>query len=244
MGLGCLILVALFFLFKSQFFILLTRLSKMEFRNLQTKAETIPPIDTKPWTWHKAWINSLMHPNTNTSKALLAEGNISFRQACIWIVVTSIVFQFLYSIILWIKFPYPINTTSILDFIKNCILAGLFSPISIFILTGLIHILAKIFGSKESFQNFFIVYVAFNAPVLILYIALALIWQVFRIKVALYLGMISAFYFLFTVTAKAIKSYYRFNRIKAFSINLIAQIVFFFSTMALVIMAYPNIIKR
>ena len=239
-------LITAFFVFKTQLFILLNRLASIEFRsskNSQAKPESVEPNDTN-WTWYKVWSKSLLHPNADTSKALLSEGNISFFQAYIWIVAASVVFQFLYSIILWIKFPYPINSTSILEFLKSCLLAGLFSPISIIVITGFIHMLTRIFGNKEPFQNFFIIYVAFNAPVMILYITLALIWQVFRIKVALYLGMISAFYLLFSVTAKAIKSYYRFSRLKAFSINLFVQIIFFFSIMALVITAYPNIIKR
>lgn len=234
-------------MFKTQLFILLNRLANIEIRNKKNpKAdlEAIVPKDNKPWTWHKAWITSLLHPNADTSKALSSEGNISFLQSYIWIVAASVVFQFLYSIILWIKFPYPINNASALIFLENCFLAGLFSPISIVIITGFIHVLAKLFGSKKSFQSFFIVYVAFNAPVMILYITMALIWQVFRLQVTLYLGMISIFYFLFIVTTKAIKSYYQLSWLKGFFINLFVQAVSFFSIISLVIMLYPSIIKR
>lgn len=245
-GVGCLYLAIAFLLFRPQIFILLNRLAHnglLAAENLPKRAETIVPRDTKPWNWYKAWTISLLHPSADTSKALLSEGNISFLRALIWIVVASIVFEFLYSIILWIKFPYPINSASILNFLQNCFLAGLFSPVVIIMLTGFIHIISKLFGSKETFQNFFIIYVAFNAPVMILYIAMALIWQISRIKIVLCIDEVFIFYFLFLVTAKAIKSYYRFSRLRAFLINLFVQVVFFVSLMVLVTIANPSIIN-
>jgi hypothetical protein len=63
-GLGLLFLVVAFFLFKSQIFILLNRLAKIEFRNAGNApiaTETIVRRDPKPWTWFQAWTNSLIH---------------------------------------------------------------------------------------------------------------------------------------------------------------------------------------
>jgi hypothetical protein len=68
-------------------------MKKQKSKPKRAKPKTAPR-DTTSWTWYKAWTTSLLHPNDDTGKALLSEGNISFKQACIWIVVASIIFQF------------------------------------------------------------------------------------------------------------------------------------------------------
>jgi hypothetical protein len=48
----------------------------------------------KSWSWFTVWNISLLHPNSKTANAILSEANISFKQAYIWIIVTSIIFQY------------------------------------------------------------------------------------------------------------------------------------------------------
>jgi hypothetical protein len=201
-------------LLKPQLIILLNRLTRNEFRNAKnqpTKTKSIVPKDaTKPWPWYKAWGNSLLKPDEDSAKELLTKGNISFRQAFIWILVVGVIYPLFYSIVFWIKSPFPINLNSIFDLVKNCFLAGLNTSIITLVTTGFIHILTKLFKSKGTFQNFFIIYITFTTPILLLFIIMAIIWQVSRIQIFLILGAILAFYCLI-LTTLAIKANYRFH---------------------------------
>ncbi len=110
-GVCCLFLAIAFFLFKSQFFILLNRFAKIEFHgaeNPRTKIEAVAPKDTKLRTWYKVWAITLLRPRTATGEALLSEGNISFRQTILWLTLAS----FIEAVItqpIFTKSPFIIN---------------------------------------------------------------------------------------------------------------------------------------
>lgn len=235
-------------LFKSRFFVFLNRLAKTEFRNAenqQTKPKILSrEISTKPWPWYKAWENSLLKPNDDAAKELLLKGHVSFRQAYMWIVVAFVIFQLLYSIVFWIKSPFLIDFNSIFNLVKNCLLVGLLAPISLIVLTGFIHILAKLFRSKGTFRSFFIIYITFTTPILLLFIIAALIWQVSRIQIFLLFGVLISFYYELVLPTQAIKANYRFHWRGAFFLNLFAQVVFFLSIVGLLIMGNPGLINK
>jgi hypothetical protein len=210
----------------------------------KSKTKTTAPIFASSWPWYKAMGNSFFHPNDDTGKALLLEGNISFRQALIWVVTASIILGFFNSTILWIKFPFQLNFKSIFLALMNCFLSGVLSSVSLIVLTGFIHIVAKLFGGKGNFQKFFIVYIAFNVPVLFLFFITALIGQIFRSQFFLFLLLPLCFYFFLVITTKAIKANYHFHWLGAFLINLAAQIALFLSIMAWLLMSSPGLIKK
>jgi hypothetical protein len=208
------------------------------------KTKNKSSINSKSWTWYKALTISLLHPNDSTGKALITDGNISFKQAYIWIVVASIIFQLLDSALLWIKIPSLNYINSIIYLVKTCFLAGVFSPLTFIVLTGFMHILAKLFGSRGTFQNFFIIYIAFSAPILFIFSITILLWQVFAIKLFLVFGVLSSFYYLIIVTTKTVKANYHFHWFGALLISVFVQVVTFITTMSIIIAINPNIIKR
>jgi hypothetical protein len=227
-GLGGLLLAIGFILFKSQFFAFLYSLARRE---------------TKPWAWYQKLKVFLLLPVNNFINAFLPNGNFSFREAYGWSAIASVAFWFLYSIILWLKFSFPINITTIFKLLKECLFAGLFLPIGILLLTGIVHFLAKLFRSKGTFQRFFITYIAYNARPLIIYVATLFIWTIFQTEVTLYLYVICSFFLLFIPITAAIKTNYRFNSLASFFIGLFVQLVLFLSFAALFFILNPSIIN-
>jgi hypothetical protein len=101
-----------------------------------------------------------------------------------------------------------------------------------------------IFRSKGTFQNFFIIYVAFSIPILLLFIIIALIWQIFRFETILFLDVLLAFYLIFVVPTKAIITNYRFHWLGALIIGFFVQIIYFISFLSLLLALNPSIITR
>jgi len=111
----------------------------------------------------------------------------------------------------------------------------------ILLLTGFVHILAKLFGSEGTFQKFFVVYIAYNARPFIIAVTLLLAWTIFEIKAALFLY--AFFFLLFVPITAAIKTNYRFNWPESFFIDLFVQSVLLLSSAALFFMLNPSIIS-
>ena len=212
----CLCVVGLYFLFRPQILILLNRLASFEFHiagNSWAKSKTDTPKDIKPWSWHKAWANSLLHPNEDTWIRLLSEKNISFIKAYSWITLSSLLFPLAYSVVAWK------TTGDLLKSVKNILLIGILEPIGFITITGTIHVLAKLFG-KGNFQNFFVVFATSYVPISLLYTFAALFRWSFASKAWLYAGVILNFYFTIFVSTEIIKFNYRTNRLTAFLINV------------------------
>jgi hypothetical protein len=122
----------------------------------------------KSWTWYRAWGNTLPIPRTVDGERLLSEGNISLKQALIWTSSVSAIYSVLTTSSSLIKNPPSISLHGIFVLLANSIIAGLLSPIGFVLVTGFIHGISKLFGSKGSWRNFYIIYITFNAPVMIL----------------------------------------------------------------------------
>jgi hypothetical protein len=244
----CIFLVIAFFQFiKPQFFTMLNHLAKIEFRdakNQKQKVENIASKDTGPWPWYKAWTTTLFHPLASTSKVLLSEGRISFRQTLIWFIVVSVLTEALNSVIPLIKNPDTLTAKNIFNLVLNCLLSGMISPVGAIIFTAGIHILAKLFGSKGTWHNFFVVWVTFNAPMLILFYIFVFVYQVFSIKESLILGPIISFYWLFVVNPMAIKSNYSFRWVGSFLLNFFVTAVFFVGFIGLFMTLNPGLFKQ
>jgi len=200
--------------------------------------------DTQPWTWHEAWGITLPIPRTRDGEKLLAKGNITLKQAISWVIFTSAIYALLTTSPSLIKNPTTISPKSILILIGSSLLSGLLSPIGFMLLTGFIHGISKLFGSKGTWQNFFIVYTAFNAPIIILSGIAVIIYQVFSFKIALLAGMFLPFYWLLVICPVTIKVNYRFRWWSAFLINFFVMAVFFFSVVGLYIVFNPSILHR
>ncbi|MBL8091270.1 MAG: hypothetical protein KF758_14735 [Anaerolineales bacterium] len=203
-----------------------------------------PQTDIQPWTWHRAWGITLPIPRTRDGEKLLAEGNISLKQAVTWIIFASAIYTLLTTSPSLIKNLATISLSSILILIGSSFLAGLLSPIGFVLLTAFIHGVSKLFGSKGVWQNFFIVYIAYNAPIMILFGIAVFIYQVFSLKFALFLGPLLSFYWLLVIGPVTIKVNYRFQWLSAFLINFFAMAIFFFSVVGLYIVFNPSILQR
>jgi hypothetical protein len=246
-GIGCLLLVIAIFQFVPKISLLLKRLARIEFRNSknqQTKTVNIASKDTKPWTWYKTWITTLFYPSTYTGKALLSEGMISFRQAIVWLIVVSALSQLITSAIAVVKNPVILTLKGVFDIGLSSFLAGVISPISAIILTGGIHLCTKLFGGRGTWRNFFIVWVSFNAPLLILYYLLAFVVRTFAIQGALIFAPLLSFYWLLVVNPMAIKSNYSFRWLGSCLINLFVTMAYFVVFIGLFWVFNPGLFKR
>lgn len=244
-------LVIIIFVFNSQIHILINRLLNnleiIEFRKAKYKIiDTDKNLrnDSKSWTWYEAWGITLPIPRTRDGKKLLTEGNITLKQAFIWLIFVSTIYALLTTSSSLIKDPANISLQSILILIGNSLLAGLLSPIGFTIITGAIHGISKLFGSKGIWHNFFIVYIAFNAPIMILSGITVLIYQVFSLNLALLLQVLLSFYCLLVIDPITIKVNYKFRWLGAFLINFFVMTVFFFSFVGLYIVFNPNVLQR
>jgi len=209
-------------------------------KNKYKKTQT----DILPWTWHEAWGITLPIPRTRDGEKLLAEGNITLKQAVTWLIFTSAIYTLLTTSSSLFKNPASISLQSILILIGSSLLAGLLSPIGFTLITGTIHGISKLFGSKGIWRNFFIVYIAFNAPLMILSGIIVLIYQVFSLNFVLLLGSLLPFYWLLVISPITIKVNYKFRWLGAFLINFFVMIVFFFSIVGLYIVSNPSILQR
>ena len=244
-------LVIVIFVFNSQIHIfinrLLSKLTVIEFRKEKYKiidTDKNLPNNSKSWTWHEAWGITLPIPRTSDGEKLLAEGNVTLKQAFIWLIFASTIYALLTTSPSLIKNPATISSQSILIFIGNSLLVGLLSPIGFTLISGAIHGISKLFGSKGAWHNFFIVYIAFNAPIMILSGFTVLIYRIFSLDLALLLGVLLSFYWLFVIDPITIKVNYKFRWLGAFLINLFVMSVFFFSIVGLYIVFNPNVLQR
>lgn len=244
---GFFLVIGLFLYLKPQFFVLLNRLAKLEFRsakNPKPKVENSLPQEIRPWPWYQAWTSTLFHPIASTGKVLLSEGRISFRQTFIWLMVVSALAELSTSVIPFIKNPTTLTARSLFILGLSSLLVAVISPIGMLILTAGLHLIAKLCGGKGSWRNFFIVWVAFNAPVLILFYLSAFVYQVFAIQGSLILDACLSFYWLFVVNPLAIKSNYGFRWLGSCLINSIVMAVFFVGFMGLFMALNPGLFQR
>lgn len=209
-------------------------------KNKSKKTQT----DTQPWTWHRAWGITLPIPRTRDGEKLLAVGNISLKQATTWAIFASVTYALLTISPSLIKNPATISLQSILILIGSSLVSGLLSPIGFIIVTGFIHGISKLFGSKEVWLNFFIAYIAYNAPIMILFGVVVFIYQVFSLDFARLLGSLLPFYWLLVIGPITIKINYRFRWLGAFLINFFVMAILFLSIIGLYIVFNPSILQR
>lgn len=244
-------LIIVIFVFNSQIRIeinrLLSRLSIIEFGKAEYKiidTDKKSPNHSKSWTWYEAWGITLPIPRMRNGERLLSEGNITLKQAIVWLILSTIIYNILTTSPALFKHPESISLQRTLIFIGNNILVGLLSPIGFALVTGAIHGISKLFGGKGLWHKFFIVYITFNAPIMILYGVTVFIYQVFSLNSALLFGMLLSFYWLLVIDPMTIKVNYKFRWLGAFLINSFVTSVFFLSIAGLYIAYNPNALQR
>jgi hypothetical protein len=200
----------------------------------QKNFRNITPKTVQAWPWYKAMGISFLSPTSKTAEALLDEGKVSFKQAIIWAVASSIIIAFIDSVCVWITMPYQVNFEDIGWSLISFIQIGVFQPMSFLALTGFIHVIARLFRSKGKFCDYFIVFIAFNMPVYVLWITLVLFSQILNSNGLRFLAVIITFYILFIVNANAVKASYRIHWLWAFLINLVVVTVFGFVDVGLI----------
>lgn len=200
---------------------------------------------TQSWPWHKVWASTLFYPRTTTGEILLSEGNLSFKQASLWLVFASLSSSLITQIILLAKNSGAINwQNEILHISRNLGLSFL-TPVGVFMLCGAVHLIAKLLKSKGNFQSFFIVYAAYFSPLWIfLSISIDLGMEPHKIQGFYFLYLILWSYWMFVITPKVIMSNYGFRWLGSCLINSIVFAVFAFMLFALVVIINPSMIAR
>ena len=177
--------------------------------------------NTRSWPWYKAWSSTLFHPNIATGETLLSEGNVKFWQAILWLVVSSIVSAIVMQLLIMVKEPNQFTWQSFFTMTGRNLIGSLIIPIGILFFCTAIHLVAKLFRSKGTFQNFFVVYAAFFAPLWIpFFITVNLGISVYKIQAFVWLFLILWLYWLLVINPVAIRAVYRFRWIGAFLISL------------------------
>ena len=101
------------------------------------------------------------------------------------------------------------------------LIGSLIIPIGVLFFCAAIHLVAKLFRRKGAFQNFFVVYTAFFAPLWIpIFITVNLGISVYKIQAFVWLFLILWLYWLLVINPVAIRAVYRFRWIGAFLISL------------------------
>ena len=182
------------------------------------------------WTWYRAWINTLLHPNEDTWSALVFEGKVSLGRAYVWLTVVSLLFPLAYSIIVWIDSPLSINSSNVGVFIRNIVLIGILEPIGFVGLTGVVHFLAKLFSKPGNYSNFFVISATSFAPLSLLRTLAAVVRWTLAFKPGLYAGTILVIYFVAFLMPMIVKFNYQLNLLLAFLISVsLAHLVYYVS---------------
>ena len=197
--------------------------------------------NSKPWAWYKAWGITLPFPRTSDGETLLTEGSITLKRAFVWLIFASGIYELLTTSPPLIKNPASISSRNVLILLGNSLLIGLLSPIGFILITGAIHGISKLFRRRGTWRNFLVVYITFNAPVIILEGISVFIYQVFSLNFALLFGVLLSFYWLFVIDPVAIKVNYKFRWPSAFLVNFFVTTVFFFLTVGVYV---ANILQR
>lgn len=198
----------------------------MKNKPVKIQSKTSTPLQS--WPWYKVWIKTIFSPKAATGKAIISEGNVTFKQAVVWVILSFVVIQLFTSILAFIKTPTAITLNGTLLVLLNCVGGGLLSLIAEITLTGCIHLVAKLFRGKGNWHNFFIIWAAFNVPFWILFDLFVFFYKFYPIQDFLIIGPIVSFYWLFVVGPVAIKSNYNFRWLSAFLIYFIILIVYLF----------------
>jgi hypothetical protein len=182
-----------------------------------------PTDDVKPWSWYKTWTKILLHPSVESGEAVISEGNISLRQAIIWQGISAFIYSILARLTLSLV---KTQSSSILDDLIFVAIA----EICFLVLTGFIHIQAKVLRRRGSFLKLYILYAAINSPLLIMLGGVFFLSAVFNDR-ALFLSL-----YLLLIIYGTTKLYplpprvvHRLNWFMAFLISVVVPVIVIFS---------------
>ena len=170
-----------------------------------------PPADRHSWPWYKVWAMSLFRPRVSTGEILLSEGCLSLRQAILWLAVASLICMSL------TRLAFPVVNLGVTTWqtaitqIVNVLISALEFSLGIFIFCGVVHGIAKLFGRKGTLRDFFLVYVAFVAPVLVILGISLYIGFGIKASILILLPAFIELYWLSIINTITIKSVYHFS---------------------------------
>jgi hypothetical protein len=193
----------------------------------------------RPWSWHRVWGKSLLQPTPITLSTILAQGNITFRQALSWIIASETIFVLLGSISPRIR-RNEIDNIKIYPFMLDIILNILLSIVSVILFCGVVYLIAKIFRRKEPFANIFIAYCAITAPMMIIWSIPIFFWIAFLNYLALTVAAITGLYWVFYSGTLAIKTVYSFSWLGSLFLNIVVEIVIIILSGVLFVAQNPN----
>ena len=198
------------------------------------------PYDVVRWSWYKTWIMAFFHPSVETGQTILYESNISIRQAVVWNGVSGIIYYVLVSLSdTTLKNFQLISLKGAFLFVYYGLIAFVTNILGILLLSGFIHVIAKIFKRIGSFADIYHLFAIINPPVVVLLGLVIFIGQTFSIPlVSFYLLLgIYAMLRLFPLPARVV---YRLNWWVAFFITVIIPIAIIFSCCLSFVLIFPS----
>lgn len=134
--------------------------------------ETLPAQPVSSRKWYEIWRDVWMNPGVEAFRSILKERDHSATRGLIWIGITSLVLGLAGSIIsipvlssTTSQFPSFLGTgESVITGVCTVILTPIFTIISMIILTGIFHLIAKLFGGNGTWGDLVFCLAAVVAP--------------------------------------------------------------------------------
>jgi hypothetical protein len=158
--------------------------------------ETLPAAAVSSRKWYEIWREVWLNPGVEAFGSILKDRDHSATRGFIWIGVTSL-FLGLFSSIVSIpilqsmtsQFPTTVSISqTIITTLCTIILTPVFTIISMIILTGIFHFIAKLFGGNGIWGDLVFCIAAVVAPSSIISGVIGIIWQIFsKVQVLFFL---------------------------------------------------------
>lgn len=173
--------------------------------------ETLPAQPVSSRKWYEIWRDVWMNPGVEAFRSILKERDHSATRGLIWVGITSLVLGLSGAII---SIPVLSSTTSqfpsflgtgelVITSVCTVILTPIFTIISMMILTGIFHLIAKLFGGNGTWGDLVFCLAAVVAPASIISGVLGTVGGLFsQVRVLFYLIAI-----LFGIIALALAIY-------------------------------------
>lgn len=192
-----------------------------------------PNAEVKRWRWYKTWAMMFLRPSIETGQKIISDGNISVQQAVVWQVISAFINSFLLAVTLSYFNVQGYSLWSVL-------ISVVIDLVGFLVLTGFVHLLARLLRRKGSFTNLYILFAAINSS-LLLFIGIVCCLTIFIRDQA----FISVYFFaiiygalrLYPLPARVV---YRVNWLIAFLISVVVPgLVIFSCTLTYLYFSYP-----
>jgi hypothetical protein len=155
---------------------------------------SVAPVSSRKWyeLWRDVWTN----PSVETFLSILKDRDHSATRGFIWIGVTSLILGLISALVsipllnrISSQVPSFISSgETLLTTLCTIIITPIITIIGMIILTGIYHLIAKLFGGRGNWSDLVFCMAAVTAPASIISTVVSAIWSIFsQVRVLLFL---------------------------------------------------------